>query len=96
MPPDEAVISMTEHTDDKVNEKNNLGGGISIRIIGAVAIVIALALAFFAFSFQVFLPGLNAQNAPSTRPTPAVAATETVSTPSAATTTSPNDYPAQL
>ena len=41
---------MTEHTDDKVNEKKNLGGGISIRIIGAVAIVIALALAFFAFA----------------------------------------------
>ena len=67
-----------------------------LAIPPATLAVALLALAFFAFSFQVFLPGLSAQNAPSTRPTPAVAATETVSTPPAATTTSPNDYPAQL
>ena len=55
MPPDEAVISMTEHTESTIEEKKGPRGGISIRIIGAIAIIIAILLAFFAFSLAGYI-----------------------------------------
>lgn len=51
-PPNEAVIFMTEAQETTGNEARSATttGGISMRIIGAVSIIIAILLAFYAFS----------------------------------------------
>lgn len=46
---------MTEHSEDTTVEKKNSGRGVSIRIIGAVSIVVAILLAFFAFAQAGFV-----------------------------------------
>ena len=56
-PPDETVITMTENNEKAIAEANSAGTsrGVSIRIIGAVAIAVALALAFLAFALAAHI-----------------------------------------
>lgn len=53
---------MTEHNETTVEEKKgaSAGSGISIRIIGAVAIVVAILLAFAAFTMASFITDVKA------------------------------------
>lgn len=50
---------MTENIEATSEERKSSKGGISMRIIGAVAIVIAILLAFFAFSLAGYLTDLK-------------------------------------
>ena len=51
---------MTDNQEATVEERKVASGGISMRIIGAVAIIIAILLAFFAFSMAGYLTDVKA------------------------------------
>lgn len=50
---------MTENRAHTASENNATQGGVSIRIIGAIAIVVAILLAFFAFSLAGYITDLK-------------------------------------
>ena len=59
MPLDETVVPMTEKQETASNATQVKGRGISMRLIGAVSIVIAILLAFFAFSLAGYITDLK-------------------------------------